>query len=79
MKAKVLNPGLSINGLHFIKSDWNHIYPRWLSQSFNLVKTICKDIAEKFFNSENISLSKRIVIIQNSPIPFLNGISINAP
>jgi len=62
-----------------IKSDWNHIYPRWLSQSFNLVKTICKDIAEKFFTSENISLSKRIVIIQNSPIPFLNGISINAP
>lgn len=69
----------NMSGQEALKYETNHLYPRWLNQGFNFVKTIFNDLAEILFNSKKELLLPGIAIIQTSPIPFLSGISINAP
>jgi len=69
----------NMSGQDALKYETNHLYPRWLNQAFNFVKKIFTDLAEIFFNSTKESLLHDITITQISPIPFLSGISINAP
>jgi hypothetical protein len=69
----------NMSGQEALKYETNHLYPRWLNQSFNFVKTIFTDFAKIFFNNKKELLLADIAVVQLSPIPFLSGISINAP
>ncbi|MGF1670005.1 MAG: hypothetical protein ACFCU6_06130 [Balneolaceae bacterium] len=57
----------------------NHLFPRWLNQSIHFVKSVISDAINKVFRNTQLFAYQIPVVVQNTPIPFLNGISINAP